>query len=75
MWYVCRLTFDEGVTSGIESSTYEGLKQGREDVIKLWGKPLIKGVNMKRIHPNEIKQGRFGEYVRNYFTENPNGAR
>ena len=72
MWYVCKITFRNGVSSGIESRTYEGLKQGMQDVTKQWGNDDVIGVDMKRIHPNRIKQGRFGEYVRDIYSE---GAR
>ena len=33
-----------------------------------WGDDVI-GVDMKRIHPVRIKQGRFGEYVRDVYSE------
>lgn len=69
MWYVCTLTFDAGQSSGIESSTYEGIKRGMEDVIREWGRPKLTGVNLQRIHPNRIKQGRMGEYVQDYMSE------
>lgn len=69
MWYVCKLSFINGESSGIESSTYEGIKQGMHDVINEWGRPKLIGVNMKRIHSIRIKQGRMGEYVQDYMTE------
>lgn len=69
MWYVCKLTFAEGQSSGIESSTYAGIRQGMEDVINEWGRPKLIGVNLQRIHPIRIKQGRMGEYVQDYMSE------
>ena len=69
MWYVCTLRFDTGQSSGIESSTYEGIKRGMEDVAREWGKTHVIGVDLQRIHPNRIKQGRIGEYVQDYMSE------
>lgn len=69
MWYVCKIAFRNGTSSGIEAPTYEGLKQGIRDVTKQWGNDDVIGVDMKRIHPNRIKQGRFGEYVMDYNSE------
>lgn len=69
MWYVCKIAFRNGMSSGIEAPTYEGLKQGIRDVSAQWGNDDVIGVDMKRIHPNRIKQGRFGEYVRDIYSE------
>ncbi len=73
MWYVCKLTFDVGESSGIEAKTFEGIRQGMDDVIREWGAPHVTGIVMARIQPNEIKQGRIGEYARHYYSENPDG--
>lgn len=69
MWYVCKIAFRNGISSGIESRTYDGLRQGMQDVIRQWGNDEVIGIDMKQIHPNRIKQGRFGEYVRDYYGE------
>lgn len=73
MWYVCKIAFRNGTSSGIEAPTYAGLKQGMNDVIQQWGNDEIIGIDWKQIHPNRIKQGKFGEYVRDYFTEGVRG--
>ena len=68
MWYVCKLAFENG-ECGIEARTYEGIRQGMTDVIREWHGAKVIGVEVKKIHPNRIKQGRCGEYVRDHYTE------
>lgn len=61
MW-ICKLTFENGHSSGIQANTKDGIMQAINDIVYTWRAP-VKGIWMMRIRADQIKQGRAYEYV------------